>query len=298
MGQRKRIKNVIIAIVSSTCVASAALAVTLTGDPAADGWTLHGNSQALGIWGAQSQATNFDLYTTSFVLSSTDSVSGTDRGNTAASLHLGSFQDGDRIFAIGVKWGGGQVGYSTAFVKVDPNHTGSFQPASTLGGTDGRVSGATDGGNGTFQANFVGYKTNRAFSYYIVYTPAGNATTPYGTNFLNYLATPTSAGPFHIALPMRAFGIASTPPDWSSFEILFDEDAQQRAGYGEGTFNLFNGWNFVFTAGNASGQYTDTVVTNVNARVLAIPALSKSGLAFLALLLALGGGVFLAARRH
>lgn len=226
-------------------------AVTLTGNPLADGWQLQGNSQGA-INAGGSTVNNYDVYTTAFTLDlSGDSVTTSDLGNTHASLGLGSFQDGDQIIGVGVKWNEGQESGYNFFLKLDPDQN-SFAP--------GQTSFSSYSTDGDIQISGVDYTTNRVFDNYRVNNGGNTGYYPYGQNFLNTDGGNPDAGPFHTNLPARGFGLAGAN-GWTSYEFLVNISAIQRSTEIDGG-PFGSHYNFYFgTGSHTDATYTDVVVT-------------------------------------
>ncbi|TCO73702.1 hypothetical protein [Chromatocurvus halotolerans] len=141
---------------------SALGAAILTGDSAADGWTLIGNSRdsenvIFSRLANGSEPTDFDTYFTTFVLSASDSfnANSTDdvRGSDTGTLVTGSWMTGDRIIGLGINDASPDTQeLTTAFFKLDFGGTGNWTPASTLDGNDGSAS-TSGGGPGSIGAS-------------------------------------------------------------------------------------------------------------------------------------------------
>ena len=237
----------------------------ITGDPAADGWFKVGLSSQLGVYGKQKSNTAFEVYTTSFYLTQSiiDATSGYNKGNTKASLTLGSFQLGDRLIGVGIKWIDGQQGKNQGmFPKIDTDGKGFFRPSTSTATADGMVSGSSNCGtstglrNGKISSAVANpSNTNRAFSSFQV---SCFPTKPFGADFLNTDGGDPNGAPFHTLLPMRAFGMTDASSQPQSFEMIFNDDALRRNS-SLGVVNFENGWKFVLGAGNSDGDFTDTV---------------------------------------
>jgi hypothetical protein len=127
-------------------IASAAT-VDINGGTSWGGWNAVGNAQTSGVWVLGNTNRTFDIYRSSFVLSSSQSVGGTRlsdgaagngssyTGDTASSLFSGSWQAGDRIIGIGIGYTGTSRG-NTFFFHTDGG-VRNILPASSFGAGDG-----------------------------------------------------------------------------------------------------------------------------------------------------------------
>ncbi len=131
--------------------AASAATVSLTGNPAADGWTLVGNSRdATNIIWARGNDTNYNAFITTFHLSAGQSFTGTGfRGNDGGLQVSGGWQVGDRILGLGIT---STTNLGSATFKVDFGGAGSFAPAPVLDGVGGVASFGAGGGPGAIQA--------------------------------------------------------------------------------------------------------------------------------------------------
>jgi hypothetical protein len=117
------------------------MALTFTGDPAADNWTFVGNSSSPSYY--VRGTTSFNIYKTTFLLGPTDIVSSSSFPQSDAYLYNGagdSWKIGDRILGFGISgWSGLQEGgwptetgsSGISYLKFDPAGTGVFGNASS-----------------------------------------------------------------------------------------------------------------------------------------------------------------------
>jgi len=122
-----------------------ASAITFTGNPATDGWTLHGNSLSLGTYIRGAGDYGFDTYSTGFTLSASDPLfNGT------------SWLAGDQILALGGVMNPVEFVVARLVGKFGAS-TAAFSPsslASPFGDGDGSFSGG-DGGLGSVQVDYL-----------------------------------------------------------------------------------------------------------------------------------------------
>ncbi|WP_216901399.1 hypothetical protein [Synechococcus sp. CCY 9618] len=257
-------------LVATTCGASnQAMALTFTGDPAADGWSLLGNSSdpAYFVRGTNS----FNLYTTTFTLGSTDTVDlGPNRFPYGdAFLYNGdadTWDVGDTILGFGVSgWGSGAGGYpstegSLFFLKFDPAGTGVFGNAAS-GKTNNDAAIYQSPGSFTFDFNSgtqnrnEGAPPKQPYQTFLVQDeacptpfPCSSTLTPYYSGGDSLLSngnnqSTTGAG----TLPMRSFGIqAGSETSWSSFQIFINTALlpEEVGTFGSNSKFSFSSWNF------------------------------------------------------
>jgi hypothetical protein len=261
------------------------MAATFSRDPAADAWTKVGNSKTQGTansggWAANGTAADFDIYSTSFLLSASDTVAnptvGVARGDAylySATAPGNSWQVGDKIVGLGLKFINPQAGLasSTFFLNFEPNpQAGTAFVAGTLssqtpGQWDFFAGGGQNGASaGSINFNVVaGSTVQNGGPYgntYNVKTGLGGSgtnTTPYGALITGNGNNISTAGNNPLATaPMRVFGnyIDSTTDTWTSYQIFLNESLMQRNGYGEAAFTNNALWSV--TAANAQNQYT------------------------------------------
>jgi hypothetical protein len=214
------------ALALAASAGSAFAGVDLNGGSSWSGWNSVGNSQTSGIWVLGSANRTYNIFSTSFVLSASQTASGT--GNDTASLFSGSWQAGDRIVGMGIQYNNSSLGQQF-FFHTDTGDV-NIQAASSFGAGDGVLS-FDDGDTSSFIANSspnIGLV--RQYSVFDDFTPTGgdNFSTPYG------MAHSPS-------MPVRSFSVQSGVGTLSSgVQFLMNIDAIQRsnggATFGEGSF--------------------------------------------------------------
>lgn len=256
MGIRTRIRDVCVSSLLAACaVSSAEASVVVDGGLSWQGWNSYGTSDTLGIYGGGSTANRYEIFTTQFTFSG-QTVTGSPAGSAnlnAGTNSVGAFQNGNRMFGIGVRWlGGADVrGGVDTIVRFDFN-SNSYAAASTVGGSDGRVSSTQYADRGDFNAQF--FSADLAPTSLIVFSGPGAWTS---------LSTATVGGDF----AFRGFYQAST----KSYQLIFDLTAMpvlysNVGGNAVGTI----GDNFRMSIRGAGN--TDSVVTIPSAGSVAILA--------------------------
>ena len=175
--------------------AGVASATTFTRDPEADSWTLIGNSKTqwtptFGGWAGGSLTADFNIYSTRFTLSNTDTVSGTI-GQAAGDAFLASsgakaggvpttfnsstvqtnpgtgWLANDQIIGVGVKWINGQKGNGVTFnnnskltVTLDPTGASTFTGGSRATNTPGNTDFTSYSSSGSFTFEFFNTADN------------------------------------------------------------------------------------------------------------------------------------------
>jgi hypothetical protein len=253
------------ALALAAIAGSASAVVDINGGLSWNGWQLNGTSNTLGIYGGGSTDNVFEVYTTLFTFNG-NSVTGNPTGSAnllAGAYSAGSFANGNRILGVGIRRisGAGLVGNGAGIVRFDVAND-SFSAASSVGGTDGRVSSTLYSDAGDFNTQFYG--TNFTPSTLVVFTGPGAFTTlPSGNN----------GGDF----AFRGFYQAAN----ESYQLLFDLTAMP---------NLYSNVN-----GSAIGTLGDTFTMSIRGAgntdvVVTVPAPGALAL--------LGLGGLLAARRR
>jgi hypothetical protein len=276
--------------------AGQAMAATFSRDPAADAWTKVGNSKTQGSanfggWAQGSTAVDFDIYSTNFILSATDTVSAPATGAAKGDAYLysatspgNSWVAGDKIVGLGLKFINGQVGdargstsSNTIFLNFEPNPTAgtSFVAGTLSSQTPGQwdfFAGSGQNGASAGSINFNIVAANQVQNqgpygdtYNVKKAPGGSSTntTPYGTdiagNFNNISTTgnANTSGSSYIpkaTAPMRVFGNYNEDSTWNYYEIFLNQSLMQRNGYGEVPFTNSALWSVA--TGNSAGQFT------------------------------------------
>ena len=170
-----------LSLAASLALAGAASAQTvdLNGGSSWNGWNSVGNSQTSGIWVLGSTSRTYNIYSTSFVLSASQTASGT--GNNTASLFSNSWQAGDRIVGMGIQYTGSSLG-NQFFFHTDTGAV-NIQAASSVGAGDGVLTfDAGDTSSHMFTNNLPSAGLVRQYSVFNDFTSNGgsNFDIPYG----------------------------------------------------------------------------------------------------------------------
>jgi hypothetical protein len=137
--------------------ASAATIVDINGGTSWTGWTSKGFSNQLGVYGAGSTSIVYEIYYTDFVFDNHAKTSGTTGGGPTGgttgfgtgTFTNGAFANGNKMFGFGVRLvSGGTLG-NTATIKFDLDGA-DYRAASSVGGTDGKISFSTFSQTGDF----------------------------------------------------------------------------------------------------------------------------------------------------
>ena len=235
----------VLSIVASLAVAGGASAsVDINGGLSWNGWQLNGTSTTLGIYGGGSTDNVYEVYTTLFTFNG-NSVTGSPAGSAnllAGAYSTGSFANGNRILGVGIRRisGAGVVGGGAGSVRFDVGND-SYSAASSVGGTDGKVSSTAYASAGDFNTQFYG--TNFTPSTLVVFSGPGAFTTlPSGSN----------GGDF----AFRGFYQAAN----ESYQLLFDLTAMP-ALYSNVGGNAVGTLGEIFTMSIRGAGNTDVVVT-------------------------------------
>lgn len=137
--------------------ATTARAIDINGGYSWGGWAHRGNSLDVGLWGAGSTTRSYELYTSVFVSDGNmTSSDGTQIRNDRApngfqpgTFSPGSFANGHTILGIGLDMIAPASAVGTSFITFGLGNS-SFQAASGLGATDGRVIGSQWANQGDF----------------------------------------------------------------------------------------------------------------------------------------------------
>jgi len=266
-----------------------ALAITFSGDPAADQWTLIGNSLNSSFY--VRGHTSFNIYKTTFFLGSSDNVSPSGANPLSfrqgdAYLYSGltdSWRIGDRILGFGIGgWAGQQEGgwptqtgsSGISYLKFDPAGTGVFGNASTPkpnndtsiyqspGSFGFDINRSTQNSSGQVQPPYQTFQSFEVQSIAACGSPAPcNLTSnPYGNLASSGNNRSTTAGG-NATLPMRVFGRkGSTDFSWSSFQFFINTSLLPA-----GTAEFGNQSTFDFSTHSADFGSTSSEVTCENA---------------------------------
>jgi len=280
------------ALLTALAVPLSAQAVDINGGTSWSGWDYVGDSQMSGTWVKGSTSRTFDIHRTIFVLGSGQTVGGNRlssgaagngidyTGDTSSSLFTGSWQAGDRILGIGLRYTG-TTRATTFFFHRDAGGNNIFA-ASSFGANDGYFS--HDIGD---TSSYMSPETNanrgrvRQYSVWNGFSQngspeEGNFTTPYG-NVPN------------LAMPTRSFSVLESGSlnRVTSVQYFLNIDAVQRSNggltFGDGQFG--SSTKFGFWEGDqssAAGGFTQ--------QIFAVPEPFS--------MLALAGGLAALARRR
>jgi hypothetical protein len=260
-------------------------AVDINGGTSWSGWDYVGHSQMSGTWVLGSTNRTYDIHRTIFVLGSGQTVggnrlnngavgNGTDyTGDTASSLFSGSWQAGDRILGIGLRYTGTTRG-STFFFHKDAGGDNIFA-ASSFGAGDGVFS--HDVGD---TSSYILHDASAARGRVRQYSVFNSFTQNGGSNF----ATPYGTTP-DLAMPTRSFSVLESGSlnRVTSIQYLLNIDAVQRSNggltFGDGEFGPSTTFGFREFDGTGSTQ-----------QIFAVPEPFS--------MLALAGGLAALARRR
>jgi hypothetical protein len=250
--------------------AASAQVVDINGGNSWAGWNSVGNSQTSGMWVTGSTNRTYDIYSSYFVLSASQSVGGTRladgaagngtgyTGDTAASLFSGSWQAGDRIVGMGIQYTGSTRG-SQFFFHRDAGGN-NIQAASSFGAGDGVLSFDSGDTSSFISANFNPYRGQvRQYSIWNGFSPDGS---PGNGNYI----TPYGVVP-SLTMPTRSFTVldSGSISNSKSIQFFMNIDAILRANggatYGDGDFGLATRFGFMEQQG---GEVTQ--------QIFAIPA--------------------------
>jgi hypothetical protein len=171
-------------VAAFTLSGAAAASIDINGGLSWNGWQLNGTSNQLGIYGGGSTDNVFEVYTTLFTFDG-NSVTGNPAGSAnllPGAFSTGAFANGNRILGVGIRRisGAGLVGNGAGIVRFDVGND-SYSAASSVGGTDGKVSSTAYASAGDFNTQFYG--ANFTPSTLVVFTGPGAFTTlPSGNN--------------------------------------------------------------------------------------------------------------------
>jgi hypothetical protein len=239
-------------------IASAQI-IDINGGNSWAGWNSVGNSQTSGIWVLGNTNRTFDIYSSSFVLGSSQSVGGTRlpdgitgngtsySGDTSASLFSDSWQAGDRIMGIGIRYTGNTRG-NTFFFHTDKGGN-NILPASSFGAGDGTLSFDAGDTSSYVLTNYTDSSRARVRQYSIFNGFSSNG----GTNFTSpYGQSPTGL------MPVRSFAVLdSGSTSVKSIQFLINADAVLRSNgglnFGEGDLTAST-TRFGFYEGDSNGQ--------------------------------------------
>ena len=247
-------------VAAFTLSGAAAASIDINGGLSWNGWQLNGTSNQLGIYGGGSTDNVFEVYTTLFTFDG-NSVTGNPAGSAnllPGAFSTGAFANGNRILGVGIRRisGAGLVGNGAGIVRFDVGND-SYSAASSVGGTDGKVSSTAYASAGDFNTQFYG--ANFTPSTLVVFTGPGAFTTlPSGNN----------GGDF----AFRGFYQAAN----ESYQLLFDLTAMPGL-YSNVGGNAVGTLGDTFTMSIRGAGNTDVVVT-----VPAPGAMALLGLAGLA----------------
>ena len=236
--------NVLKATVLFFCLASAA--VDINGGESWNGWLDRGLSNDLGIYGSGSTTTQFRIYTASFEFNGE-----TPTGSSVGSTDLSGWSTGDRIYAIGIE---ALSGYPAAtagppmwnerpFIKFDVA-SDSYEPASTVGGSDGQTSSGSFASSGDFNVQLNGDN--------------GNAFQPNVLPIFDGMSgvSQTLNGP-----QTRVHARSFFRPDLATWQAFFNLDTLEGQGTAPSTIPAFSD-NFRFVLASAPGADLSQAVLN------------------------------------
>ena len=244
-----------------------AAVIDINGGASWAGWSAAGNAQNASSYVQGSATRNYQMYRADFTLEAAQTLgSSANVGDTSTSLFSGSWQAGDHILGLGLRYGGGQSG-SYFFFHLDMAGD-SIQSASELGGSVGNYSANAGDTSAYFTGGASGSNKfrNLTYSVFNAYTPDGsnNFTVPYG-----------SGG--NLNAPGRGFAVLapSSTSSVGSAQFFFNLSAMARgnggAGFGEGTYGNSSRVGF-FESGSAGTAQVFSQQVFANSSAVPLPA--------------------------
>lgn len=221
----KTTTRVIAAVAALTLAHAASAAVDINGGTSWNGWNHVGHSLTAGLWLAGSTSRTYDIYSSSFVLTASQTVGGTRlangtpgdgsgyTGDNASSLFSGSWQAGDRVIGMGISYSGTTRG-TTWFFKVDAGGNNRFA-ASSVGASDGAES-FNAGDTSSYVVNTNALLERGRVQQYSVWTGFSPYGSPADGNFLTPYGTTATA-----ASPLRSFTVLDAGSSTASTSIQF-----------------------------------------------------------------------------
>ncbi len=226
-----------------TSVATAQV-VDIDGGNSWNGWQAVGDSQSAS-WVRGALDRTFTIYSAYFVLDAEQSVTGTRlvnntvgngtsyTGDDAASLFAGSWQAGDRIVGIGIRYVGATRG-TTWFFHLDAGGA-NILPASSFGAGDGAFSFDV-GDTSSYIVNLAPIGRGQVRQYSVWYGFSQNGSPQEGNYIIPYGQSPS------LAMPVRSFTVldAGSSNLSKSMQYFVNIDAVLRANggatYGDADF--------------------------------------------------------------
>jgi hypothetical protein len=265
---------------------ASAQTVDINGGSSWGGWTSIANGQTSGVWVRGETNRTFDIYRSQFVLQSGQSVGGSRladgaagngssyTGDNAGSLFSGSWQAGDRVIGVGIRYTGSTRG-TTAYLHIDA-FGDNIMAASSFGAGDG-VFGHDVGDSSSYITSMPWNPGRFQTKQYSVWTGfSGSGSPAEGNYIIPYGQTPTTV------MPTRAFAILDNGSQDRavSLQMFINLDAILRsnggATFGDSTF---------YEAGSKIGFFegdqsiSETANTNQIFSIPAPGALALLGLA-------------------
>ena len=220
--------------------------VDINGGTSWGGWDSRGNSLDVGIWGKGDTTRSYGLYTTVFKFnnnmfdSSTGGVqvknTGAPAGFAAGAFSSGAFANGNRILGIGLDFNGSAASADGSTFVAFGLGGNNFLAATSLGGSDGRVSDGTNkwehagdlsmqmDGTGNGPSNLAAWRTD--------------GTQHSGTGLFSNLPGGIGSGvSYDYAFRMFREGTVG-----GSIQMFFDLDAMQSLYGVDGTYSASGLW--------------------------------------------------------
>jgi len=266
------------AVIGLSASIASAVTIDINGGTSWSGWDAVGNAQTSGVWVVGNTNRTFDIYRSSFVLSSSQSVGGTRlsdgnagngssyTGDTASSLFSGSWQAGDRIIGIGIGYTGTSRG-NTFFFHTDGGSR-NITPASSVGAGDGVLTFDVGDTSSYILTNYTNGTRGRVRQYSIFNGFSANG----GGNFIApYGQSPTES------MPVRSFAVIDSGSISSVLSIQFfinaDAVLRQNGGLGYGESDLLAaGTRFGFYEAGPGGYSEQIFSMGTDTTVVPVPA--------------------------
>jgi MYXO-CTERM domain-containing protein len=173
MHAKKAIAGAAAALALSIAVPAHAAPIDINGGSSWGGWTLHGRSDATGIYGTGPASNPYNVYTTVFAYNG-ETATGGVTGGGGGLTGFGGFETGDTVLGVGIAMLGGETVSGGRTLRIDLGNNSYVADSDGVGGVaDGRTSSTTYANDGDFNVqNSTGFVANQL----TVFTPGVNIT--------------------------------------------------------------------------------------------------------------------------